>query len=305
MPCMSPLLSSPPQCLARYGAALLALLSTDGIANPATPSPSCTQTVYLTFDTGSQSQAQFIADTLKKHRIKATFFLANEKTVRGDYSLESGWAGYWRSLAADGHAFGTHTFDHVYLQSGNINTHANTHANSFQVKPQFGTRAGTVQQWDAAAYCGELKRSAAQFTALTGQAMHALWRAPGGRVSAGTLAAASNCGYQHVGWQTATGGDAQNVGGAGFSGDELPSERVSNAVLLAKALRNLKDGDVYMAHLGIWSRQDPWAPAVLEPLIAGLTAKGSCFATLPEHPLYGKKNAATGQLQAIQTVIKY
>jgi peptidoglycan/xylan/chitin deacetylase (PgdA/CDA1 family) len=38
--------------------------------------------------------------------------------------------------------------------------------------------------------------------------------------------------------------------------------------------------------LGIWSRQDPWAPAVLEPLIVGLKAKGFCFATLREHPMY-------------------
>jgi peptidoglycan/xylan/chitin deacetylase (PgdA/CDA1 family) len=41
-----------------------------------------------------------------------------------------------------------------------------------------------------------------------------------------------------------------------------------------------------MAHLGIWSRQDPWAPAVLEPLIVGLKARGLCFATLREHPAY-------------------
>jgi hypothetical protein len=41
-----------------------------------------------------------------------------------------------------------------------------------------------------------------------------------------------------------------------------------------------------MAHLGIWSRQDPWAPANLEPLIAGLERKGFCFATLREHPAY-------------------
>jgi peptidoglycan-N-acetylmuramic acid deacetylase len=33
-----------------------------------------------------------------------------------------------------------------------------------------------------------------------------------------------------------------------------------------------------MAHLGIWSRKDPWAPAVLEPLITGLKARGFCFA---------------------------
>ena len=29
-----------------------------------------------------------------------------------------------------------------------------------------------------------------------------------------------------------------------------------------------RQSDILLAHLGIWSRQDPWAPAVLEPLIA-------------------------------------
>jgi peptidoglycan/xylan/chitin deacetylase (PgdA/CDA1 family) len=41
-----------------------------------------------------------------------------------------------------------------------------------------------------------------------------------------------------------------------------------------------------VAHLGIWSRQDPWAPTVLEPLIVGLKERGFCFATLREHPAY-------------------
>jgi hypothetical protein len=35
-----------------------------------------------------------------------------------------------------------------------------------------------------------------------------------------------------------------------------------------------------MAHLGIWSRKDPFAP-MLDPLIAGLKARGFCFARLP------------------------
>jgi hypothetical protein len=34
-----------------------------------------------------------------------------------------------------------------------------------------------------------------------------------------------------------------------------------------------------MAHLGIWSRKDPFWPA-LDPLISQLKAKGFCFATL-------------------------
>ena len=73
------------------------------------------------------------------------------------------------------------------------------------------------------------------------------------------------------------------------SGDELPSQRWPNALLLKRALNGLKDGDIFVAHLGIWSRQDPWAPADLEPLIAGLQQKGFCFATLRQHPAYRSK----------------
>jgi peptidoglycan/xylan/chitin deacetylase (PgdA/CDA1 family) len=89
------------------------------------------------------------------------------------------------------------------------------------------------------------------------------------------IEAARQCGYAHVGWSD-----------AGFLGDELPSNTYPNAQLLQKALQNIRSGDILMAHLGIWSRQDPWAPAVLEPLILGLKAKGLCFATLREHPAY-------------------
>ena len=43
----------------------------------------CTGTVYLTIDTGHMEPAEEIAAILKKHDVKATFFLANEKTKRG------------------------------------------------------------------------------------------------------------------------------------------------------------------------------------------------------------------------------
>jgi len=36
--------------------------------------------------------------------------------------------------------------------------------------------------------------------------------------------------------------------------------------------------------MGIWSRQDPYLPANLEPLLTGLEQRGFCFATLREHP---------------------
>ncbi|WP_408154673.1 polysaccharide deacetylase family protein [Herbaspirillum lusitanum] len=228
----------------------------------------CKGRIYLTFDTGSQSQAELIEQTLQRHHIKATFFLANEKTVNGDYSLDPAWAPFWKKLAAEGHAFGTHTFDHVYavrdLPAGNI-----------EVKPQFGANAGKKLDWTPAQYCSEMQRVAQRFKELTGKHLDPLWRAPGGKLTPNLLKAGQACGYAHVPWAP-----------AGFSGDELPSDKWPNELLLRKALNGLKDGDIFLAHMGIWSRKDPWAPAVLEPLISGLEKKGFCFATLREHPAY-------------------
>ena len=110
-----------------------------------------------------------------------------------------------------------------------------------------------------------------------------LFRAPGGKHSPALLAAAEACGYKHVGWAP-----------AGFLGDELPSEGYPNQALLDKALRDIRPGDILVAHLGIWSRHDPWAPAVLEPLIVGLQQRGFCFRTLREHPDYAPWIAAHG-----------
>ena len=247
------------------------------------PSANCKARIYLTFDTGSQSQAELIASTLRRHQIKATFFLANEKTVRGDDSLDMSWADYWQALYKDGHAFGTHTYDHVYvlgdLPNGRI-----------AVKPQFGAQAGQTLHWTASQYCEELQRVNQRFYALTGKKLDPFWRAPGGKLTPNLLKAGQACGYQHVGWSP-----------AGFSGDELSSEKVSNATLLNNALDKLRDGDIFMAHMGIWSRKIPWAPENLEALISGLEQKSFCFATLREHPAY---NGKTQGQDASQTKIK-
>ena len=58
-----------------------------------------------------------------------------------------------------------------------------------------------------------------------------------------------------------------------------------DAAYAARA-RDIRPGDILMAHLGFWSRQDPWAPAVLDPLLSGLAQRGLCFAPLREHPRY-------------------
>jgi len=218
----------------------------------------CKGTLYLTLDTSNMSQAENIARVLTRQHVKATFFMANEKTVRGDYSLDPSWAAYWQARVAEGHAFGTHTWDHGYfrgdLPDGKVRY----------------VRAGHTRQLDAKGICEELRRVETRFRELTGRGLDPIWRAPGGRTTPNVLAAAEACGYRHVYWSP-----------AGFLGDELPSDKYPNDVLLARALKNLRDGDIMVMHLGIQSRKDPLAH-ILEPLLVGLKERGFCFATLAE-----------------------
>jgi peptidoglycan/xylan/chitin deacetylase (PgdA/CDA1 family) len=216
----------------------------------------CKGTLYLTLDTSNMSQADNVARILAKNDVKATFFVANEKTVRGDYSLDPSWGAYWRELVAAGHAFGTHTWDHWYFR-----------ADLPGGKVRY-TRGGKTRELDAQGVCAELRRVQTRFHELTGRDLDPIWRAPGGRTTPNALAAAQSCGYRHVGWSP-----------AGLLGDELPSDKYPNDVLLARALKNLRDGDILVMHLGIQSRQEPLAP-ILDPLLAGLKERGFCFATL-------------------------
>jgi peptidoglycan/xylan/chitin deacetylase (PgdA/CDA1 family) len=234
------------------GLAIAALVVTaGGMANAA-----CSSTLYLTFDTGNMRHAELIAETLAKHKARATFFVANEKTLRGDYALDPAWAPYWHARVAEGHAFGSHTWRHGSFRQdqGKLT--------------RYRLMDGTTENLDGEAICAELRHSDYRFKELTGRPLDPLWRAPGGRTTPLTLKAAQACGYRHVGWAP-----------AGFLGDELPSETYPNALLVERALKNLKDGDIVMAHLGIWSRKDPFAPA-LDELLGKLEARGFCFATL-------------------------
>ncbi len=215
--------------------------------------------------------APYMAQVLNKHQVKVTFFAANEKTKDGSTSLADDWGGkFWTERGKEGHAFASHTYDHVYWKADVPGT-----PQRFVVQPSQGPATGQKFTWDSAAYCAEIGKARSRIETLTGQKALPLFRAPGGKTSPQLLAAAKSCGYAHVGWAA-----------AGFLGDELPSEAFSNHSLLSKALRDIRSGDILMAHLGIWSRKDPWAPAVLEPLIVGLKERGFCFATLRQHPQY-------------------
>jgi peptidoglycan-N-acetylmuramic acid deacetylase len=238
----------------------------------AAPADACDKPVYLSFDTGHMGVAPLLAELIVKHQLKLSFFLADEPTLSGGSSLDAQWAPWWRARAAEGHDFGSHTWAHdIWLQDLPA-----IHGESrFRFRTVAGQQAPRVRELTATQYCEELKKPARRFAEMTGRTMAPLFRAPGGKTSPALLAAAKDCGFTHVGWSP-----------AGFLGDELPSDRYPNAQLLAKALRDIRPGDILLAHLGIWSRQDVWAPAVLEPLVLGLKARGFCFAPLREHPRY-------------------
>jgi peptidoglycan/xylan/chitin deacetylase (PgdA/CDA1 family) len=209
------------------------------------------------------SVAQYVADTLRKHQVKATFFLANEKTNRGDMALDDPWKNFCRRLQQEGHSFGSHTMHHAYFQKDGKSQ------SEVILKPQFGPRAGKAYVADQLEVCHEIKMVNQRFYELTGANLKKIWRAPGGKTSPRLIQMGNACGFKHIGWAP-----------TGFLGDELSSSQYSNEQLLKKSLEEIKDGDVTMAHLGIWSRKDPWALGVLDPLIVGLKAQGFCFATI-------------------------
>ena len=239
----------------------------------------CDNPLYLTFDTGHMDIAPLVADVLKRQNIKVTFFAANERTKVGDGSLGNHWAPWWKARADEGHEFASHTYDHVYWQGDLPGMEP-----KFRMQPTAGALEGREFTWDGKKYCEQLAYANERLQDFTGKKPLPLFRAPGGKISPRLLAVAKSCGFEHVGW-------AQ----AGLLGDELPSEKFSNAALLKKALRDIKKGDILMANLGVWSRKDPWAPTVLEPLIMGLKDKGFCFATLRDHPAYSAWVAASGR----------
>ncbi len=217
----------------------------------------CRGKLYLTLDTGTMTQADHIARVLREENVKATFFLANEKTFRNDYTLDPSWDSYWKARAQEGHAFGNHTWSHHWAvrdDDGNI---------------MMRDAAGKTHTLDHQGLCNEFKKVESAFQRATGQNLSNVWRAPGGRVTQNSLRYAASCGYPvHAHWDD-----------AGFIGDELPSEQYSNQALLDRALKNIRAGDDLMMHLGIRSRKEPLAP-IQQPLIQGLKARGFCFATL-------------------------
>lgn len=217
-------------------------------------------TIYLTIDTGWSREAQTIAETMVRHGVRATLFVANEPTHRGDRQLEEAWAPFWRARAAEGHVFASHTWRHWYfredLPDGRL---------------RYVSRRGEgAELLDRAGLCAELARPIEALHRMAPEAVVLpLWRAPGGITTPGALRLAAACGLAHQGW-TAN----------GFLGDELPADSHPNAALLRRNLARIRDGEVLVMHWGVRARREPFA-GIFEPLVTGLLARGFRFAPLP------------------------
>jgi len=214
--------------------------------------------LFLTIDTGWMSEAELIATALADRRIRATLFLADERTFRGDTCLAESWAGFWQARVAEGHAFGSHTMRHWYFRGDPAPD---------RVTYQSYDRRQTTTLTEAE-FCAELRAPEARLRAMTGRGFDPIWRAPGGRTTPNALRFAQGCGFRHVGWTP-----------NGFLGDELPSDRHPNSLLLRRALANIRDGDILLLHWGIRSRAEKFGPVVPQ-LLDGLLAQGFRFQTL-------------------------
>lgn len=248
------------KALSNVLAGLMAISALAPIALAAqTPASCAAGTVYLTIDTGWGREAEQIAEILKRRNIRATLFVAQEPTHRGDKSLDPGWGAFWRARAAEGHVFASHTDRHWYFRGDPAP--GNVRFVSYDKKNE--------ERLDQAAMCRELSTPIERLRAAVPDAVVLpLWRAPGGITTPNALRMAEACGLRHQGWTP-----------NGFLGDELNSDAHPNAALRDRALRTIRNGEVLVMHWGVRSRKDPYAN-ILEDVLAGLQARGFCFGLL-------------------------
>lgn len=230
-------------------------------AAPALGQGRCAGTLYLTIDTGWSREAEPIAAALRERGIRATLFIANERTHRGDRQLEDSWGPFWRARAAEGHVFASHTWRHWYFRGDPAPGQV-----SYASRQNEGAAV-----LDQQALCAELLAPIQALRRMVPDArVLPLWRAPGGIVTPGAVRLAAACGLRHQGWTR-----------GGFLGDELDSAAHPNAALLRRNLAQIRDGEVLVMHWGVRSRREPFA-GIFPALLNGLLARGFCFAPLPE-----------------------
>lgn len=124
--------------------------------------------IYITFDAGFENgNTAQILDALKKHNVKATFFLV------GNY-LET-QPELVKHMVEEGHTVGNHTYSHPDM-----------------------SKIGDMESFSA-----ELQKNEELFREITGQEMPKLYRPPQGKFCESNLQMANELGYSTVFWSLA------------------------------------------------------------------------------------------------------
>lgn len=130
--------------------------------------PTDEKVLYITFDAGFENgNTGVILDALKKHNVKATFFLV------GNY-LET-QPDLVRRMVEDGHTVGNHTYSHPDMSA-----------------------IGDKESFQA-----ELQKNEAAYKEVTGADMPKLYRPPQGKFCESNLKMAKELGYRTVFWSLA------------------------------------------------------------------------------------------------------
>ncbi len=130
--------------------------------------PTEEKVLYITFDAGFENgNTGAILDALKKHGVKATFFLV------GNYFETQ--PDLVKRMVAEGHTIGNHTYSH----------------------PDMSAIA------DEASFRDELEKNAQLYKDITGQEMPRLYRPPQGKFCENNLRMAQSLGYHTVFWSLA------------------------------------------------------------------------------------------------------
>lgn len=130
--------------------------------------PESEKKLYITFDAGFENgNTEKILDALKKHGVKATFFLV------GNYFETQ--PELVKRMVAEGHTVGNHTYSH----------------------PDMSKIA------DEASFQNELEKNARLYKDITGEEMPKLYRPPQGKFCESNLKMAQKLGYHTVFWSLA------------------------------------------------------------------------------------------------------
>lgn len=124
--------------------------------------------IYLTFDAGYENgYTEKILETLKKHNVKAAFFLVGNFLETQPELV--------KQMIADGHTVGNHTYTHPDMSK--------------------------LQTEDA--FANELTKNETLFKEITGQEMSKFYRPPQGKYCVTNLEMAKKMGYNTVFWSLA------------------------------------------------------------------------------------------------------